>query len=151
MYLGFVVTALNALLSLPVLGRYNRAAKDAQAAAAKFSLLGNRLRAANQTNIWHHQSQLAGIMVILLVADILGLACWAWLAVATRRGRGWTRIGGTVLLAVYSIVALFVLFGTQDDLDVEFTTVVVWALGVAAVIPLWSQRASEFFAAWRKH
>jgi hypothetical protein len=150
MYLGFVVTALNALLSLPVLGRYNRAAKAAQAAAAKVSLRGNTLRATVETNVWHHQSQLAGLMVILLVADILGLACWAWLAVATRRGHGWTRIGGTVLLAVYSIVALFVVFRTENDLDVEFTTVVVWALGVAAVIPLWSQQASEFFAAWRK-
>ena len=151
MYLGFVVTVLNALLSLPVLGRYNRAAKDAQAAAAKFSLRGTTVRAANQTNIWHHQSQLAGLIVILLVADVLGLACWAWLAVATRRGHGWTRIGGTVLLAVYSIVALFVVFRTENDLDVVFTTLVVWAVGVAAVIPLWSQQATEFFAAWRKH
>jgi serine/threonine protein kinase len=151
MYLGFVVTALNALLSLTVLGRYNRAGKDAQAAAAKFSLRGNTLRATAETNIWQHQNQLAGLMVILLVADILGLACWAWLAVATRRGHGWTRIGGTVLLAVYSIATLFVLSRTENDLDVEFTTVVVWALGVAAVIPLWSQQAGEFFAAWRKH
>jgi hypothetical protein len=86
----------------------------------------------------------------VLVADILGLACWAWLAVATRRGHGWTRIAGTVLLAVYSIAALLVVFDTKNDPGAEFTTLVVWALGVAAVIPLWSQQAREFFYTWRR-
>jgi hypothetical protein len=70
---------------------------------------------------------------------------------ATRRGHGWTRIAGTVLLAIYSVCALLVLLGTHNDPAPQFTTLVVWALGVAAVIPLWSQQARDFFRAWGKH
>ncbi len=89
-------------------------------------------------------------MAIALVADLLGLVCWAWLAMATRRGNGWTRIAGAVLLGIYSVCTLIVLFGTKRDPGPQFTTVVVWALGVAAVIPLFSQQARDFFQAWRK-
>ena len=32
----------------------------------------------------------------------------------------------------------------------RFTTFVVWGLGLAAVIPLWSQQARVFYFAWRK-
>ena len=165
MYAGFAATVLGALLALPVLGRYihaanvaQNAAKVAQNAATRDSLLrlgksvrAESVRAANQTNVWHTQNQMAGVMAIVLAADILGLACWAWLAVAARRGNGWTRIAGTVLLAVYSVATLLVVFGTTNDPGAEFTTLLVWALGVATVIPLWSQQAREFFYTWRKH
>jgi serine/threonine kinase PknH len=164
MYAGFAATVLGALLALPVLGRYNHAAtvaqnaaKVAQNAVTRDSLLrlgksvrAESVRAVNQTNVWHTQNQMAGVMAIVLAADILGLACWAWLAVATRRGNGWTRIAGTVLLAVYSVAALLVVFDTKNDPGAEFTTLLVWALGVATVIPLWSQQAREFFYTWRK-
>ena len=93
---------------------------------------------------------MSGVMAIGFVTVLLGLACWVWLAMATRRGHGWTRIAGTVLLGIYSIVALFVLFGTRHDPGPQIATVVVWALGLATVIPLWSQQARDFFYAWRK-
>jgi hypothetical protein len=150
MYAGFAATVLNLLLTLPVLGRYSRAAKDANNAAARDTSLGETARAARETIIWHSENQLVGVMAFVLVADILGLACWAWLAVAARRGHGWTRIAGTALLVVYTIATLLVLFDTKNDPGAEFTTILVWALGVATVIPLWSQQAREFFSAWRK-
>jgi hypothetical protein len=147
MYAGFVVTALDLLLSLPVLGRYTRAANAARNAAHN---AGNPHVVAAKTALWATQNQMAGAMAIAVGADVLGLACWAWLAVATRRGNGWTRIAGTVLLAIYSICTLLVVFGTHLDPGPQFTTVLVWAIGVATVIPLWSQQARDFFFAWRK-
>ena len=56
-----------------------------------------------------------------------------------------------MLLGIYSICTLLVVFKTRNDSNVEFTTIVVWALGLAAVIPLWSQQAREFFDTWRKN
>jgi hypothetical protein len=150
MYLGFVVTALDVVLSLVVLGRYTRDATTAKNAAADYTQLGATGRAAVETTIWHNQNTMAGTMAIALVADLLGLACWVWLSMAARRGNGWTRIAGAVLLGIYSICTLLVLFGTHHDPGPQFTTLVVWALGVAAVIPLWSQQARDFFYAWRK-
>jgi serine/threonine kinase PknH len=150
MYIGFVITALNVVLSLMVLGRYTHDANTAKNAAATYTTIREFGRAAAQTAVMHNQNTMAGAMTIGLVAAVLGLACWAWLAVATRRGNGWTRVAGTALLAVYSICTLIVVFGTHRDPGPQFTTVLVWAIGVAAVIPLWSQQARDFFYAWRK-
>jgi hypothetical protein len=134
MYIGFVVTALDVVLSLVALGRYTHDAnvdKGFDRAVAQ-------------------DVAMAGAISIGFIADLLGLACWAWLAVATRRGHGWTRIAGAVLLGIYSICTLTVLFGTKHDPGPVLTTIVVWALGVATVIQLFSQQARDFFYAWRK-
>jgi eukaryotic-like serine/threonine-protein kinase len=147
MYIGFVVTVLDLVLSLVALGRYTHDANLAKSAADQAG--GARVIAA-KTALWHAQNQMAGAMAIGVAADVLGLVCWAWLAVATRRGNGWTRIAGTVLLAIYSICTLIVVFGTHRDPGPQFTTVVVWAIGVATIAPLWSQQARDFFYAWRK-
>ena len=150
MYIGFVVTALNVVLSLLVLGRYTHDANTAKNAAAVYTTIREFGRAASQTATMHNQNTMAGAITIGLVAAVLGLVGWAWLAVATRRGNGWTRVAGTALLAVYSICTLIVVFGTHRDPGPQFTTVLVWAIGVATVIPLWSQQARDFFYAWRK-
>jgi hypothetical protein len=147
MYAGFVVTALDLLLSLLALGRY---AHDASAAKEAADNALTARRAAAETAIMHNQNTMAGAMAIGVFAAVLGLACWAWLAMATRRGNGWTRIAGTVLLGIYSICTLIVVVATHRDPGPQFTTVVVWAIGVATVIPLWSQQARDFFYAWRK-
>jgi hypothetical protein len=136
MYIGFAVTALDLVLSGLVLGRYTHAATIA--------------KDDGRTAEYDHQNSMAGIMAIAVAADFLGLICWAWLAMATRRGHGWTRVAGTVLLGIYTIITLLVLFGSHRDPGAQFTTVVVWALGVATVIPLYSQQAREFVFNWRR-
>ncbi len=150
MYAGFVVTAIDLLLSLMVLGRYAHDANTAKNKAADLTALGRSAKAAEQTAAMHTQNVMAGAAAVGVVADVLGLACWAWLAVATRRGHGWTRVAGAVLLGIYSLCTLTVVFGTHRDPGAQFTTVVVWAIGVATIIPLWSQQARDFFYAWRK-
>ncbi len=150
MYAGFVVTVIDLLLSLMVLGRYAHDANTAKNKAATYAALGVRVREANQTADMHTQNVMAGAMAVGVAADVLGLACWVWLAVATRRGHGWTRVAGAILLGIYSVCALIVVFGTHRDPGAQFTTVVVWAIGVATIIPLWSQQARDFFFAWRK-
>jgi hypothetical protein len=136
MYAGFVVTLLDAVLSMTAFGQYDNQVGVANAAG--------RTAAADNAN------SMSGAVAVGMIADFLGLVCWIWLAMACRRGSGWTRIAGTVLLGIYSLCALFVLFGTRHDLGPQFTTVVVWGIGVAAVISLWSQQAREFFYAWRR-
>lgn len=136
MYIGLAVTVLNMVLSLLAFGRYDHNASLAQAAG---------LRSAQDT-----ANSMAGFIAIGVVADLLGLVCWAWLAMATRRGHGWPRTAGLLLLCIYSIVLLIVMFGTHNDAGARFTAFVVWGLGLAAVIPLWSQQARVFYFAWRK-
>jgi hypothetical protein len=136
MYIGFAATVLDLILSGLALGRYTNDSNLAQAEG---------LQSAQD-----HANSMAGAIAIAMTADFLGLICWAWLAVATRRGHGWPRIAGLVLLCIYSLILLLVLFGTHNDPGPRFTTLLVWGLGIAALIPLWSQQARAFYAAWRK-
>jgi len=134
MYAGLTATVIALLVSLPILARYTH---DATVAKNTYHL-----------TIEAQQNQMAGAMTIAVVADLIGLACWVMLAIASRHGRGWTRVTGTVLLGVYTIVMLFVLIGTRKDPGAQFFTLLAWVLGVAAVIPLWTRQARDFFATW---
>ena len=69
---------------------------------------------------------------------------------AARHGRGLARAAGTVLLVIYTVVMLLLLGGTHNDPGARFMTIVVWVLGVAATVPLWTQSARAFFATWRR-
>jgi len=137
MYGGLAATVVAFLSSLTTLGTY---ARNATAAKNNFRL-----------TLEAHENQMAGLMTVAVVADVLGIACWVVLAIACRRGRGWTRVAGTVLLGVYTIVVLFVLGGTHNDPGARFFNLLVWVLGVAAVIPLWTRQARDFFATWGRH
>jgi hypothetical protein len=137
MYAGFTVTVVAFVLSLIALGRYSHNASV--------------YRDLGRTIAENSQNSMAGAMAVALCADVLGLVCWLWLAAAARRGNGWPRIVGLVLLCVYSVITLIVALGTKNDPAAESTTIVVWALGLAALIPLWTPQAREFFYAWRKH
>lgn len=136
MWAGFAVTLVDIGVSLRAVNRFKyetdlaaQLGRAAEAAAAR---------------------SMAGATTIGLLADFLGLACWAWLAAATRRGHGWPRVAGPVLFCVYTVITLIVVFGTARDTSVQFTTIAVWALGLASAAPLWTRQASEFFAQWRK-
>jgi Protein kinase domain len=134
MYAGFAATVAALITSIGVLAQYTN-----DAAAAQVS---------GHPVIEHTANQLAGVMAIAVLADVLGLVCWVVLAMACRRGRGWTRIAGTVLLGLYTVVMLLVLLRTHNDPGARFTTLLAWAFGVAAAIPLWTQQARDFFSAW---
>ncbi|HET9081438.1 MAG TPA: protein kinase [Trebonia sp.] len=150
MYAGFAATAVDVVLTLGALGRHTYSANVAQANANKAAALGETARAAAYTSAMNAQNTMAGAAATGLISGVLGLACWVWLAVATRRGNGWPRVAGTVLLGIYSIVTLIVVFGAKRDPSAELTTIVVWILGAASVIPLWTQQAREFFFTWRR-
>jgi serine/threonine protein kinase len=97
-----------------------------------------------------HADKMATSMSFAVLADLLGLVCWVVIAIAARRGRGWSRITGMVLLGIYTLVMLSVLANTKDDPGAQVMTLLVWGLGVAATILLWTQQARAFFDTWRK-
>ncbi len=135
MYGGLAASIVAIIFTGVAFGRYSHASDVAKAAGAS-------VRA-------DAQNSMAGIVAISLIADILGLACWIVIAVACRRGRGWGRVFGTVLLGVNTVIMLIVLIGTHNDPGARFTTLLTWALGLAATIPLYTAPARNFFQAWR--
>ena len=90
------------------------------------------------------------IALVVGLGGLIGVVCWLVLAAACRRGRGWTRTVGTLLLVLDTAGLLIVLLGTHNDPRVQVTSVIIWIIGLAAAIPLWGRQASDFFAYYRR-
>jgi serine/threonine kinase PknH len=136
MYGGLAASVAAIIFTGVAFGRYSHASDVAKAAGASVRE--------------DAQNTMAGIAAIALIADILGLALWIVIAVACRRGRGWSRVFGAVLLGINTIIMVSLLAGTHNDPGARFTTLVTWVLGLAATIPLFTAPARDFFRAWRK-
>jgi Protein kinase domain len=148
MYLGAVVTALNVVFGNLVKTRYSKTASDAKLVAARYA---GTVRGARATDAANHASSMAGdIAIVVGLGGLIGVVCWLVIASAARRGRGWTRTAGTLLLGLDTAGLLVVLIGTDNDPTVRFTTVVIWIIGLAAIIPLWGRQARDFFAFYRR-
>jgi hypothetical protein len=80
----------------------------------------------------------------------IGTVCWIVVATSCRRGHGWTRIAATILLALHTVGMLTVLLETHGDPAVRVATIAIWAIGLAAMILLWTHQAYAFFFAWGK-
>ena len=147
MYAGFVATALDVVLSLLVLGRYTHAATVAKNPRPLDRGQAHRPPCRRPSAQPEHDGRRDGDRGRRRPPRprLLGLARDGHPARprldADRRHGAPRHLHDLMLL---------VLFGTHHDPGAQFTTLVVWALGVAAVIPLWSQQARDFFHAWRK-
>jgi serine/threonine protein kinase len=98
-----------------------------------------------------HNHTMAGTLdAVTVFGGAIGIVCWLVIARALRRGRSWTRIAGTVLLALNTASLLTVLLATHNDPGVKTASLLVWIIGLAAAIPLWGRQASNFFQAWRR-
>ncbi len=164
MYLGAVVTALNVVFGNLLKTSYTNAATGdsniaadyrAKAASLPLARVGERATARvgadNAAEAARHATEMAGeIALVVGLGGLIGVVCWLVIASAARRGRGWTRTVGTLLLGLDTAALLAVLIGTDNDPTVRFTTVIIWIIGLAAIIPLWGGQARDFFASYRR-
>ena len=59
------------------------------------------------------------IALVVGLGGLIGVVCWLVIASAARRGRGWTRTAGTLLLGLDTAGLLIVLIGTDNDPTVD--------------------------------
>lgn len=135
MYLGLAATVVNAVIGLVSVGKYVHQANVDQN--------------LSNTSAEGAAALIVGVIILGLIADAISIGCWIWLAAATRRGQGWTRVVGTVLFGIYSIGTLFTMFSIAHAPATALATLATWGCGLAAIIFLWSQQARDFFYAWR--
>jgi hypothetical protein len=97
------------------------------------------------------------LMVIVLVAGLVSICCWPVIARASKRGRNWAPITGTVLFAVDTLRLLLGLTGGDSTIgDFRYAAVsvaceiVIWLLALAVVVLLWRGDAKTFFKASSK-
>jgi hypothetical protein len=141
MYVGAAVTLADLIFGALVATRDN----------AYWVKHQNSLNLAVRIAARHNQTVAGTLDFTAVFCGAIGIVCWLVIARACRRGRSWTRIAGTVLLALNTASLLTVLLATQDDPGVKTASLLVWIIGLAAAVPLWGRQASNFFLAWRRN
>jgi hypothetical protein len=84
------------------------------------------------------------LLVGFIIAGVIGVAVWLWLARSCLGGKNWARITGTVLFAIATI-DLLVGFGISVAGVVHIYGLLVWLIGLCAVIFLWRRDSSAYF------
>ena len=105
MYVGAVVTLADLIFGAVVAGRDNADWVKHQD-ARKLSV-----RVAAE----HNHTMAGALDLTTVLGGALGIVCWLVIARACRRGRSWTRIAATVLLALNTASLVTVLLATHND------------------------------------
>jgi len=99
------------------------------------------IETAIRNNSTYTAAQAHQLAVAAIVEYVVTLGLWLLMAWANRAGHGWARITATVLFALN-------LFRGSASISVLFA-VLVWLIGLGAVVLLWRKESSEYFAARR--
>lgn len=107
---------------------------------------GKKLTAAQVNDTYHAE------LAVLVVVGLIGIALWIWMAQMNKRGRNWARITSTVFFGLDSIGAIGGLAGGQfsGGSANRFYGLVVWVIGLAAIVLLWQRSSTEYFKRARR-
>ena len=69
---------------------------------------------------------------------------WIFVAQKCKAGKNWARITGSVLFAIATIDVIGAALAPEAGL-VKIWVLVIWLIGLAAVVLLWRRSSTEFF------
>jgi hypothetical protein len=95
---------------------------------------------ANYTPQQAHQ-----LVIAAIVEALITLGLWLLMAWANRSGQPWGRIVATVLFVANTIGLLLAFLRGADVVNLLFA-VVVWLIGLGAIVLLWRKESSQYFA-----
>jgi hypothetical protein len=100
-------------------------------------------RADNKTVLTASQIHtLANVtVVVLVIAGLIGVLLWVWMAWANNRGRNWARIVATVLFALDTIS--FILSISRASVSIIFLAL-EWLVGLVAIVFLWRKETTQW-------
>jgi hypothetical protein len=84
-----------------------------------------------------------GVRVVYVIVGLIAAVVWLWLARSSLAGRNWARITGTVLFGLATIENLD-LFAFKTSLLVHLFGLLVWLVGLGAVIFLWRRDSTAY-------
>jgi hypothetical protein len=128
MYAGAIISGISFILGLVTIGsvRHTLEKDYPSYSASKISSLVN------------------AEIVIVVVAGIIGVGLWLWMAWANKRGKNWARITGTVFFGLYTLDLIFVAARAASGISTVFA-IVTWLVGLGATIMLWRRDSTAFF------
>ena len=131
MYAGAAVSVVNVVVSLAAISQI-KTTFEARHPLAQDSAQGAATLAA------------AGV----IISGAVGIGLWLWLASASRKGRSWPRMVGTILFGLDTIGLLGAL-GRAGIPTIKVFGVLIWLIGLITVISLWRRQSSGYFHASR--
>jgi hypothetical protein len=88
---------------------------------------------------------------LFIASGLIGAALWLWMAQSCRAGKGWARIVSTVLFAIDTLAVLITAAGTTGGGLTRAYGLVVWLVGLIAIILLWQRASSGYFRSARRY
>ena len=82
---------------------------------------------------------------LFIVSGLLGAGLWIWVAQMSKAGKNWARIVGTVLFAIDTISVFAGAATVPGGGATRIYSILVWLIGLAAVILLWQRASSDYF------
>ena len=86
---------------------------------------------------------------IFIASGLIGAALWLWMAQKCRAGRGWARIVSTVFFGIETLSLVIGTAAAQGGGLTRIYGLIVWVIGLIAVVLLWRRSSSDYFSAPR--
>jgi hypothetical protein len=86
----------------------------------------------------------------LIVAGVIGVVLWIWMAQSNQAGKRWARIVATVLFGIDTLSLIADVNGASalsGTVPTRIYGIAIWLIGLAAVILLWQRTSSDYFRA----
>ena len=86
---------------------------------------------------------------LFIASGLIGAALWLWMAQKCRAGRGWARVVSTVFFGIETLSLVIGTAAAQGGGLTRIYGLVVWVIGLIAVVLLWRRSSSDYFSAPR--
>ena len=86
---------------------------------------------------------------LFIAGGLIGAALWLWMAQSCRAGKGWARVVSTVFFGIDTVSVLVGVAGVQGGGLSRIYGILVWVIGLIAIVLLWQRSSSDYFRAPR--
>jgi hypothetical protein len=86
------------------------------------------------------------LVIAFIIGGLIGAAAWLFLARSCQAGKNWARITGTVLFVI-ATVDTFIGLSSPIAGTVRIWGIVIWLVGLTAIVFLWQRASTAFFKA----
>jgi hypothetical protein len=111
-----------------------------------FHAIERVIRNASSTLTAHQVHNDAIVAVtIAVVESLIAIGLWLLMAWGNKNGQSWARIVATVLFGLNTLFLLLSFVRATVSVSLAFS-VLVWLIGLGAIVLLWRKESSEYFA-----
>ncbi|HUY50441.1 MAG TPA: hypothetical protein VMV92_32835 [Streptosporangiaceae bacterium] len=94
-----------------------------------------------------HSAEVAAVAVAV-VFGLISIGLWLWMAMANKAGKNWARITSSVFFGLETLSLLAGIRQAEPVLS-RGVSILIWLIGLGAIVLLWRKESSAYFAAAR--